>query len=41
MSVLETVAVVGAGSWGTTLAKIMAENNPDGEVLLWAIPQRW
>jgi len=33
----ETIAVIGAGSWGTTLARIMAENgNP---VLLWARQQ--
>lgn len=31
----ESVAVVGAGSWGTTLAKILAENT-DERVLLWA-----
>lgn len=30
----ESVGVVGAGSWGTTLAKIVGEN--DHEVLLWA-----
>ncbi|MBK8480221.1 MAG: NAD(P)-dependent glycerol-3-phosphate dehydrogenase [Proteobacteria bacterium] len=30
----ERVGIVGAGSWGTTLAKIAAEN--DHEVLLWA-----
>jgi len=30
----ENVAVVGAGSWGTTLAKILGENGHD--VLLWA-----
>jgi glycerol-3-phosphate dehydrogenase (NAD(P)+) len=31
----ERVAVIGAGSWGTTIAKILAENTPE-EVLLWA-----
>ncbi len=31
----ESVAVVGAGSWGTTLAKILAEKT-DERVLLWA-----
>ena len=31
----ESVAVVGAGSWGTTLAKILAENT-NQQVLIWA-----
>ncbi|MDO8481089.1 MAG: NAD(P)H-dependent glycerol-3-phosphate dehydrogenase [Nanoarchaeota archaeon] len=31
-----TIAVLGAGSWGTTLANLLAENNPKDEVLLWA-----
>ena len=30
----ETVGVIGSGSWGTTIAKILAEN--DNQVLLWA-----
>jgi glycerol-3-phosphate dehydrogenase (NAD(P)+) len=30
------VAIVGAGSWGTTLAKVAAETHPENEVALWA-----
>lgn len=30
------LTIVGAGSWGTTLANLLAENNPDKEIILWA-----
>ncbi len=30
------VAVLGAGSWGTSVAQVIAENNPDFRVLMWA-----
>ncbi|MBD3163896.1 NAD(P)H-dependent glycerol-3-phosphate dehydrogenase [Candidatus Woesearchaeota archaeon] len=30
------ISVIGAGSWGTTLANLLAENNPDKDVFLWA-----
>ena len=30
------ISIIGAGSWGTTLANLIAENNPDKEVILWA-----
>lgn len=31
---IERVAVLGAGSWGTTFAKVIADSGP--EVALWA-----
>ena len=31
---IERVAVLGAGSWGTTFAKVIADSGPD--VVLWA-----
>lgn len=30
------VSVIGAGSWGTTIAKVIAENNPELVIKLWA-----
>ena len=33
---LETVAVIGAGSWGTAVAALIAENHPHMRVLIWA-----
>lgn len=35
-SSVKTVAVIGAGSWGTAIAGVIAENNPDIPVVLWA-----
>jgi glycerol-3-phosphate dehydrogenase (NAD(P)+) len=29
------IAVLGGGSWGTTLADLLAENNPGKEVMIW------
>jgi len=30
------VAIVGAGSWGTAIARVIAENHPELEVVIWA-----
>ncbi len=30
------VAIIGAGSWGTSVARVIAENNPDFRVAMWA-----
>ncbi|HOS41373.1 MAG TPA: NAD(P)H-dependent glycerol-3-phosphate dehydrogenase [Spirochaetota bacterium] len=30
------VAIIGAGSWGTTIAKVIAENHPDVPIVMWA-----
>ncbi|MBR9699016.1 NAD(P)-dependent glycerol-3-phosphate dehydrogenase [Candidatus Woesearchaeota archaeon] len=30
------ISVIGAGTWGTTLANVLAENNPDEQIMLWA-----
>lgn len=32
----ESVSIIGAGSWGTTVAKVIAENKPEVTVKLWA-----
>jgi glycerol-3-phosphate dehydrogenase (NAD(P)+) len=32
----QRISIIGAGSWGTTLANLLAENNPDKEIILWA-----
>ena len=32
----QRIAIIGAGGWGTTLANLLAENNHDKEVILWA-----
>ncbi len=31
----QTASVIGAGSWGTSIARTVAENNPDSTVLMW------
>ncbi len=31
-----SIAVLGAGSWGTTFAKILADSNPSADIRLWA-----
>ncbi len=31
-----SIAVIGAGSWGTTIARVIADNNPDSAVRMWA-----
>jgi len=36
MANIRAVAVIGAGSWGTTIAKIIAENHPRLRVRIWA-----
>jgi glycerol-3-phosphate dehydrogenase (NAD(P)+) len=33
------IAIIGAGSWGTTLANLLAENNSDDEVIIWAMEE--
>lgn len=30
------IAILGSGSWGTTFAKILADSNPEADVILWA-----
>jgi len=32
----QAVSVIGAGSWGTSVARVIAENNPDSVVRMWA-----
>ncbi|MCX7678034.1 MAG: NAD(P)H-dependent glycerol-3-phosphate dehydrogenase [Spirochaetes bacterium] len=32
----QKIAVIGAGSWGTCIAQVIAENNPDYQIKLWA-----
>jgi glycerol-3-phosphate dehydrogenase len=32
----KTISMIGGGSWGTAIAVIMAENNPDYQVKIWA-----
>ncbi|HOO70936.1 MAG TPA: NAD(P)H-dependent glycerol-3-phosphate dehydrogenase [Spirochaetota bacterium] len=34
--IIKTVAVIGAGSWGTSVALVVAESNPDISVVMWA-----
>ena len=36
MTDIKKIAVLGAGSWGTTLANLLSENNKDLEVIIWA-----
>jgi len=33
------ISVIGAGSWGSTLAVLLGENNPEKEIMLWAREQ--
>ena len=34
---IKKIAVIGAGSWGTSVARVIAENNHDAEVCMWAL----
>jgi glycerol-3-phosphate dehydrogenase (NAD(P)+) len=33
---IKNVSIIGAGSWGMTIAKVIAENRPDINILVWA-----
>ena len=35
----EKIAVVGAGSWGTSVAYKLGHNNPGSEIALWALEE--
>ena len=36
ISQLKTVSIVGAGAWGTSIAMVIAETNPEIIVKMWA-----
>ena len=33
---IKQITIIGAGSWGTAIAKVIAENNPGTIVLMWS-----
>ncbi len=35
-SAIKTVSVVGSGAWGTSIAQVIAENNPGADTVMWA-----
>ncbi len=34
--IIKNISIIGAGSWGTTVARVIAENHQDVTVMLWA-----